>query len=110
MDTMTADTTTPSQTDIATWLRDTGRPHTWAASLTGLPWQYIRPVVEIAANTGVHPIAALSIAATYSQDQTFRTAATAHIAEHGAGKAAGPNRAERRAAKRRGPQSGARRK
>ncbi|MEU8264465.1 hypothetical protein AB0C02_28065 [Micromonospora sp. NPDC048999] len=107
---MTADTTTPSQTDIATWLRDTGRPDTWAASLTGLPWAYIRPVCEIAANTSVHPIAALSVAATYSQDLAFRAAAAAHLAKHGASETSGPNRAERRANKRRGQQSGARRK
>ena len=85
---------TPTRDQIAEWLVRRGHPATWADYLEGLPWQYIRPVAAIAANSNVHPAAALATAALYSSDEEFRATARAHI---DAKDPARPNRAQRRA-------------
>nr|MDT0660845.1 hypothetical protein [Micromonospora sp. DSM 115978] len=91
----------PSSEQLDDWLARGGHPAEWAASLTGLPWLYVKPVVTIATGTGVHPIAALTAASAYSRDEVFKAAAAAHLDRLAETRVTGgPNRAERRRSRR----------
>lgn len=74
----------PTQTEIADWLsgeqhRPAEQAQSWAGFLTGLPWDYIRPVVQIAVNSRAHPSVALATAARYSKDAAFVATAQRHL-------------------------------
>jgi hypothetical protein len=69
----------PTETEITEYLISQGAPADWAAFLTGLPWEYLKPVVKIAMGSGVHPALALGTAAVFTEDNDFKTAAAAHL-------------------------------
>lgn len=74
----------PGREEIADWLgRERGRPAgqaaEWSRFLAGLPWRYVRPVVQIAVNSRTHPAVALATAARYSKDAAFVAAASRHL-------------------------------
>lgn len=76
--------TLPGQDEIATWLAAEhgmaqAKAHEWATFLAGLPWTYVKPVVQIAVNSHNHPATALATAATFSSDVEFVATAQRHL-------------------------------
>ncbi len=84
---MVASTRTPPPTreEIAGWLlgdlrQPEIRAEAWALFLVGLPWKYIRPLVQIAVDSHQpHPKAVLEQAKRASSDRAFKAAATRHL-------------------------------
>jgi hypothetical protein len=75
----------PTKDEIYDWLMDTygllvKKASAWAYYLEGLPWGYIKPVVQIAINAGhEHPAIVLSASAGMSTDLVFKLVARNHI-------------------------------
>lgn len=69
----------PTQPEIRQYLLSRHAPARWAEFLHGLPWRYVRPLVQIAVNSKTHPALALGAAIRHSTDQEFRAAGTRHL-------------------------------
>lgn len=92
---------TPTLPELRAWLIERQHPEDWADFLAGLPWSIIKPGVQIAGASKVHPAVALGSAALHTGDQQIRDTIQAHLAGHDPGTGTpGPNRATRRAAAR----------
>lgn len=104
---MIADNVTPSRLEILSWLQEQDMHRieadlpqlyqvdrdaeldqiraSWARALEGMPWRWIRPVVQIATESKIHPIAVMSLTAKWSTDAEFIEAAQRQVAKHGGG-------------------------
>lgn len=51
----------------------------WARSLYGLPWRYVRAVVQISLVSKAHPIGVMGVASRFSKDSEFVAAAERQI-------------------------------
>lgn len=74
----------PTRDEITTWLVEQHAPTEWATFLDGLPWQIIRPGVQIARASKTHPALALGAAAVYSTDRQVKATISAHLDRHAA--------------------------
>lgn len=94
---------TPTLPELRAWLTQHHHPEDWTDFLTGLPWHIIKPGVQIAGASKIHPAIALASAAMYTGDQQIRDTIRQHLAGRDLGTGTpdpGPNRATRRAAAR----------
>lgn len=80
---MSKPTTTAIRTYLAGHGVNTKNVHTWATFLTGLDWKIIKPLVQMATSSGVHPALAAGMVAQRTSDQQTQATLLAHLETKG---------------------------